>query len=86
MAPDLGRAVPADLAFALAPLVGLANVAGALARRRVLQALLVANVLSGLTIGLFAAFQLQSFVAWVGGTALAAGPSVAALFAHWRRR
>jgi hypothetical protein len=65
---------PVDLLFLLVPVVGAANVAAAWRGSRFWPLLLAANALCGLVMGLFAAWQFESFeagmVVTLVGTAL----------------
>jgi hypothetical protein len=77
--------VPADVLFTAVPLVGAVNLAAAWRFPRAWWVLLPANALCGLVLGLFAAFQYESFAAGVTATFFGTIPSTCALFAQATR-
>ena len=74
--PTLQVQVPADLLFVAVPLVGAANVLAAWRCSQFWPILLPANALCGLVLGLFAAWQFESFGAGLGATFLGVVPSI----------
>jgi len=71
-----GFRVPADFLFAAVAPVGLLNIVLSALNARFRVPALLLNALCGITLGMFAAYQFESFFAWVFTTILCVVPSL----------
>lgn len=81
-----GFRVPADFLFAAVAPVALVNIVLAVWNSRFRVPALLLNAFCGISLGLFAAYQFESFFAWVVTSLVCIVPSVVAMALQAQRR
>lgn len=81
-----GFRVPADFLFAAVAPVALVNIVLAAWNSRFRVPALLLNAICGIPLGLFAAYQFESFFAWVATSIVCIVPSVVAMALPAQRR
>jgi amino acid transporter len=81
-----GFRVPAEFLFAAVAPVGLLNIVLSALNGRFRVPALILNALCGITLGMFAAFQFESFFAWILTLLLCVVPSLVAVALPAQRR